>query len=41
MLVAARVLQGGMAALMVPQVLSFIQVEFPAAERPGHSLSSG
>ena len=23
-----------MAALMVPQVLSFIQVEFPAAERP-------
>jgi MFS family permease len=34
MLVAARVLQGGMAALMVPQVLSFIQVEFPASERP-------
>jgi hypothetical protein len=23
-----------MAALMVPQVLSFVQVEFPAKERP-------
>jgi EmrB/QacA subfamily drug resistance transporter len=33
MLVGSRALQGGMAALMIPQVLSFIQVEFPAAER--------
>jgi EmrB/QacA subfamily drug resistance transporter len=33
MLVGSRALQGAMAALMVPQVLSFIQVEFPAAER--------
>jgi EmrB/QacA subfamily drug resistance transporter len=33
MLLGARVLQGGMAALMVPQVLSFIQVEFPPSER--------
>ena len=33
MLVVSRALQGAMAALMVPQVLSFVQVEFPAAER--------
>lgn len=33
-LIGARVLQGGMAALMVPQVLTFIQVDFPARERP-------
>jgi EmrB/QacA subfamily drug resistance transporter len=33
MLVGSRALQGAMAALMVPQVLSFIQVEFPVAER--------
>jgi EmrB/QacA subfamily drug resistance transporter len=33
MLVGSRALQGAMAALMVPQVLSFVQVEFPAAER--------
>jgi EmrB/QacA subfamily drug resistance transporter len=33
MLVGSRVLQGAMAALMVPQVLSFVQTEFPAAER--------
>jgi MFS family permease len=32
-LVGSRALQGAMAALMVPQVLSFVQVEFPAAER--------
>ncbi|MFE5871149.1 MFS transporter [Streptomyces roseifaciens] len=33
MLVAARVLQGLMGALMVPQVLSIIHVTFPAHER--------
>lgn len=33
MLVAARLLQGGMAALMIPQVLSIIQVTFPMRER--------
>ncbi|MFF4900876.1 MFS transporter [Streptomyces sp. NPDC001068] len=33
MLVAARVLQGGMAALMVPQVLSIVHATFPAHER--------
>jgi MFS family permease len=33
MLVGSRALQGAIAALMVPQVLSFVQVEFPAAER--------
>lgn len=33
MLVGSRALQGAMAALMVPQVLAFVQVEFPAAER--------
>ncbi|TDE08434.1 MFS transporter [Jiangella asiatica] len=32
-LVAARVLQGASAALMVPQVLAMLQVEFPLAER--------
>lgn len=34
MLVVSRVLQGAAAAMMIPQVLSFIQVEFPAPERP-------
>ena len=33
MLIASRVAQGAMGALMIPQVLSVIQVTFPAAER--------
>ncbi|MGW0814200.1 MFS transporter [Streptomyces viridiviolaceus] len=33
MLIAARVLQGAMAALMVPQVLSIVHATFPAHER--------
>ncbi|MFD6417207.1 MFS transporter [Streptomyces sp. NPDC060194] len=33
MLVAARLLQGAMAALMVPQVLSIVHATFPAEER--------
>ncbi|MGA5287711.1 MFS transporter [Streptomyces pseudogriseolus] len=33
MLVAARILQGAMAALMVPQVLSIVHATFPAHER--------
>ncbi|MGW0560068.1 MFS transporter [Streptomyces sp. NPDC003016] len=33
MLVASRILQGGMAALMVPQVLSIVHTTFPAHER--------
>jgi len=33
MLIGARVLQGAMAALMVPQVLAIIHVSFPAGER--------
>jgi len=33
MLIGARVAQGAMGALMIPQVLSVIQVMFPAAER--------
>jgi EmrB/QacA subfamily drug resistance transporter len=33
MLVASRFLQGGMAALMVPQVLSIVHATFPAHER--------
>lgn len=34
MLVGSRVLQGATAALMIPQVLSFIQLEFSPMERP-------
>lgn len=34
MLIAARVLQGLCAALMVPQVLAMLQVDFPKSERP-------
>ncbi|MFI6008383.1 MFS transporter [Streptomyces sp. NPDC051243] len=33
MLVAARILQGAMAAMMVPQVLSIVHATFPAHER--------
>jgi EmrB/QacA subfamily drug resistance transporter len=33
MLIASRLLQGAMAAIMIPQVLSIIQVSFPARER--------
>ncbi|GAA4600869.1 hypothetical protein GCM10023195_01420 [Actinoallomurus liliacearum] len=33
MLIGARFLQGGMAALMIPQVLSIIHVTFPPKER--------
>lgn len=33
MLISARILQGAMAALMVPQVLAVIHVAFPASER--------
>jgi len=33
MLITSRALQGAAAALMVPQVMSFIQVEFPDRER--------
>ncbi len=35
MLIAARVLQGSMAALMVPQVMSMMQVMYKPAERGG------
>lgn len=33
MLVASRIMQGGMAAMMVPQVLSIVHATFPAHER--------
>src|SRR4029450_8652836 len=35
LLVAARVLQGGMAATMIPQILSLIQANLPVGERAG------
>ncbi|MFE5245075.1 MULTISPECIES: MFS transporter [unclassified Streptomyces] len=47
MLIIARVLQGVAAALMVPQVLAMLQVDFPKSERPkamslyGMSLAVG
>ncbi|MEV0929292.1 MFS transporter [Streptomyces phaeochromogenes] len=47
MLIASRILQGGAAALMVPQVLAMLQVDFPKSERPkamsmyGMSLAVG
>jgi EmrB/QacA subfamily drug resistance transporter len=34
LLIAARILQGTSAALMVPQVLAMLQIEFPRTERP-------
>lgn len=40
MLVASRILQGGMAAMMVPQVLSIVHATFPAHERGRSSVSS-
>ncbi|MGW9249941.1 MFS transporter [Streptomyces badius] len=47
MLIASRVLQGAAAAMMVPQVLAMLQVDFPKSERPqamsmyGMSLALG
>lgn len=38
MLVASRVLQGTMAALMIPQVFSIIQVTFPRRKRAWSSV---
>lgn len=40
MLVASRILQGAMAAMMVPQVLSIVHATFPAHERGRSSGSS-
>ncbi|QBD76892.1 MFS transporter [Ktedonosporobacter rubrisoli] len=34
LLILFRIAQGGAAALLVPQVIAFIQVSFPASERP-------
>ncbi|MGW7296312.1 MFS transporter [Streptomyces xiamenensis] len=34
MLITSRVLQGAAAAMMVPQVLAMLQIEFPKSERP-------
>ncbi|MDA3647662.1 MFS transporter [Saccharopolyspora indica] len=41
MLLLARVLQGAMASIMVPQVLSIIQVSFPAENRGGPLAAYG
>jgi len=38
-LIVFRIIQGATAALLFPQVASFIQVLFPLAERPAPSVS--
>lgn len=41
MLVGSRVLQGAMAAVMIPQVLSIIQASFQPGERAGAFAAYG